>query len=492
MKLEYVAPTPQPSDNPGAALGAARLSPTPWGRLGLLAKVSPGTTLFKSIVDPLVVAAVYLLLCLAHYGRLGGLDLSIAVVAFLLAGYLFDGSLLFLPDRRRGRDVLAMAAGWLLLVGIMLLLGRWSGLHDYVETRLVIEWAILTPLCLLAVHVGTLFALLHGGSARAARRAVIVGATPSGQALAQEMARQPWLRFELLGYFDDRPAERTGVPPEARLGPLSALADYVREHKVRGVYITLPLSSQPRVLELLAELSDTTASIYFMPDLFVYDTIQAQVDHIGGLPLLSVCESPFFGVGGVLKRASDCVLAAIALLLLWPVMLAVALAVKLTSPGPVIFRQKRYGLDGEEILVYKFRSMTVQDNGPVVQQATRNDPRLTPIGGFLRRSSLDELPQFLNVLQGRMSVVGPRPHANAHNEQYRKLIRGYMVRHKARPGITGWAQVNGFRGETDTLDKMEGRVAFDLDYLRNWNLWLDLRIIVRTARMMVGGDKAAY
>jgi putative colanic acid biosynthesis UDP-glucose lipid carrier transferase len=165
--------------------------------------------------------------------------------------------------------------------------------------------------------------------------------------------------------------------------------------------------------------------------------------------------------------------------------------VKATSPGPVIFKQRRYGLDGEEILVYKFRSMTVTEDGGTVTQATKGDKRITPLGAFLRKTSLDELPQFINVLQGRMSIVGPRPHAVAHNEMYRKLIKGYMVRHKVKPGITGWAQVNGFRGETDTLDKMQGRIDYDLDYLRHWSLRLDVHIILRTAKL-VAKDQSAY
>src|SRR5690606_7516492 len=224
---------------------------------------------------------------------------------------------------------------------------------------------------------------------------------------------------------------------------------------------------------------------------FVFDLIQARFDHVGGIPVMSVCDSPFEGFNGLVKRASDIVLATVILAMIWPVLLAIAIAVKVTSPGPVIFKPRRYGLDGKEILVYKFRSMTVMEDGENVRQAVRGDQRLTPIGGFLRRTSLDELPQFINVLQGRMSVVGPRPHASAHNEQYRKLIKGYMVRHKVRPGITGWDQVNGFRGETDTLDKMVRRVEYVLDYLRNWSLWLDLKIVMLTVTSILG-DRAAY
>ena len=208
------------------------------------------------------------------------------------------------------------------------------------------------------------------------------------------------------------------------------------------------------------------------------------------MPLISVCDTPFRGANGMVKRASDILLSLLILALVAPLLLLLAVAVKLGSKGPVIFKQRRYGLDGKEILVYKFRSMKVTEDGSDIRQAVEGDPRITALGAVMRRTSLDELPQFINVLQGRMSVVGPRPHAVAHNELYRKLIKGYMVRHKVRPGITGWAQVNGFRGETNTLDKMRGRIELDLDYLRNWSLQLDLRIFARTIRLVLKDGNA--
>jgi putative colanic acid biosysnthesis UDP-glucose lipid carrier transferase len=206
--------------------------------------------------------------------------------------------------------------------------------------------------------------------------------------------------------------------------------------------------------------------------------------------VVGICDTPFTGVNAAAKRLSDIVLASIILVLISPILAAIALGVKLSSPGPAIFKQKRNGLDGSEITVYKFRSMRAMDNGPVVAQATKGDARITRFGAFLRKTSLDELPQFFNVLQGRMSIVGPRPHAVAHNEQYRELIKAYMVRHKVKPGITGWAQVNGLRGETETVDKMKARVEYDLEYLRNWSIGLDLQIIVRTLRVLIYDPKA--
>jgi putative colanic acid biosynthesis UDP-glucose lipid carrier transferase len=235
----------------------------------------------------------------------------------------------------------------------------------------------------------------------------------------------------------------------------------------------------------------TTASVFFVPDVFGISIIQGRLQDMNGVPVVGLCETPFTGTNRLVKRLSDIVLASLILVLIAPLLLAIAIAIKLTSPGPVIFKQRRNGLDGEEIVVYKFRSMRTQDDGDVVQQATKDDPRITPLGRFLRRSSLDELPQFINVLQGRMSIVGPRPHAVAHNEQYRQLIKAYMVRHKVKPGITGWAQIHGHRGETDTIEKMQARVEYDLEYLRNWSLGLDLQIIARTIKV-VFFDRNAY
>jgi putative colanic acid biosynthesis UDP-glucose lipid carrier transferase len=331
-------------------------------------------------------------------------------------------------------------------------------------------------------------ARLHGPP----RPAVIVGLNAQGTLLAQRLTRSPLEGIELLGFFDDRLAERgAGAAAQSLRGGLRELSEYVKRHRVQLIYLSLPMSSSPRILQVLDDLKDTTASIYFVPDMFITDLIQGRSDKVGGVTVISVCDTPFRGWAGVRKRGSDIVLAALILVLIAPLMGLVALAVRLDSSGPVIFRQRRYGLDGQQIWVYKFRSMRVTEDGDQIRQAQRGDDRVTRVGAFLRRTSLDELPQFINVLQGRMSIVGPRPHAVAHNELYRKLIKGYMVRHKVKPGITGWAQVNGQRGETDTLAKMQARIALDLDYLRHWSLGLDLRIIARTV-VLVFKDVRAY
>jgi len=325
-------------------------------------------------------------------------------------------------------------------------------------------------------------------------RAVIVGLNDLSRKLTQRFRQNPLLRVGCMGFFDDRWSERLQqdkpCQPVKRLGGISSTASFVKAYSVQNIYIALPLAAQPRILKLLDDLRDTTASIYFVPDLASFDLIQANMTSIDGIPIVAICESPFVGINSIIKRLSDVVISLLILLLISPLMLLIAIGIKLTSRGPVLFKQRRYGLDGKEIVVYKFRSMTVMEDDGQVNQATRNDPRITRFGSFLRKTSLDELPQFINVLQGGMSVVGPRPHAVSHNEMYRSLIKGYMIRHKVKPGITGWAQINGFRGETDTLEKMQARIDYDLDYLRNWSLFLDLLIIFKTISVVIEDNNA--
>jgi putative colanic acid biosynthesis UDP-glucose lipid carrier transferase len=325
------------------------------------------------------------------------------------------------------------------------------------------------------------------------RTAIIVGANPLGCELFNKIGRDAYLGINVKGFFDDRAQER--LPPaihDMLIGPMDGVAHYVRKHNVDLVYISMPMLAQPRILNLLDGLRDSTASVYFVPDMFLFDLINARFDRINGVPVVSIRDTPYFGVRGLIKRVSDILIASFILLPILPVMALIALGVKLSSRGPVLFKQRRYGLDGEQITVFKFRSMTVTEDGDRIVQAKKNDRRVTAFGRFLRKTSLDELPQFINVLQGRMSVVGPRPHAVAHNEMYRKVINGYMIRHKVKPGITGWAQINGLRGETDTLEKMMARVEYDLEYIRNWSLTLDLWIILKTFKVVFVGDKNAF
>jgi putative colanic acid biosynthesis UDP-glucose lipid carrier transferase len=299
--------------------------------------------------------------------------------------------------------------------------------------------------------------------------------------LYQEIKTQPQLGFACIGFFDDREPER--FPAEHQQLLIGKVADSVamaQSGAISRLYIALPLQADKRIQEIVQQLGDTTLNVYLVPDFLLMNMMHGRLSSVGDIDTISVFESPHYGIQNYLKRTFDILFSFCALVLLSPLMLLISLAVKLTSKGPVFFVQDRYGLDGKKIGVFKFRTMKVQENSDTVVQASRNDPRVTTLGAVLRRTSLDELPQFFNVLLGQMSVVGPRPHAVAHNEQYRSQVLFYMLRHKVKPGITGWAQINGWRGETDTLDKMEKRVEYDLYYIRNWSLWFDIKIIFKT------------
>ena len=314
------------------------------------------------------------------------------------------------------------------------------------------------------------------------RTAVIVGAGPLGKHLAYQLKISQWLGINVLGFYDDKKSGIIDIANSAFpiFGELDQLIIDAKGGAIDRIYITLPMRYEKRIHELVTALSDTTCSVLLVPDVFTFNLLHSRASELNGIPLISIFDTPMLGARAFIKRVEDIILASFILILISPLLFVLALAVKLTSKGPVIFKQRRYGIDGKPIAVWKFRSMTVTEDDDQVTQATKDDSRLTPIGAFIRGTSLDELPQFINVLVGDMSIVGPRPHAIAHNEQYRKLILGYMLRHKVKPGITGLAQVNGWRGETDTLDKMEKRIEYDLEYIRSWSLWLDLKIVFFT------------
>jgi len=468
-----------------AALSAATLikrsSQAPIGRDNMLGTI-------ESMIGPS--ALVFSLWAIALYHFDGRLPPPVLILSVLVFALTFPGQSHL--QSSFGRVALDIAINWGWVAGLMLAMGIATGYVKEFTQDMLVTWFWAAPATEFGAHlllrtIAPLVLKLQGPN----QRAIIVGMNEQGTALAKRIRAAPYSRVDLVGFIDSRDVSRLGPQgPNLLLGKLDELATIAKAQRVQLIYLSLPMASQPRILQVLDDLKDTTASIYFVPDMFFTDLIQGHSGSVFGMPVISVCETPFRGADGIIKRASDIVLATLILILIAPLLLAVALAVKLTSPGPIIFKQRRYGLDGQEIVVYKFRSMTVTEDGPSIRQAEKDDHRVTPLGTLMRRTSVDELPQFVNVLQGRMSIVGPRPHAVAHNELYRKLIKGYMVRHKVRPGITGWAQVNGYRGETTTLDKMQGRIDYDLDYLRNWSLRLDLHIILKTIRLVLKDEKA--
>ena len=446
------------------------------------------TSLVAAFLEPSITVLVFLATSVFFDEPIGRSDLTLCLLIFALT----------FPGRNRFWDrplnsAVDISTSWLSLLVILLLCGYATRSLQLFEPRVVLWWAGVTPvLQWVAFFLGRKMLRQLASRPENRRAAVVVGAGSLGVKVSRAFQARGDIGLHFQGYFDDRADDRVDAEAAGmRLGNLKQVAPYIREHGVHEVYITLPLGSQPRILELMEQVQGTTASVFFVPDVFGISIIQGRLQDMNGVPVVGLRETPFTGTNRLVKRLEDLVLATLILVLISPVLLAVFIGVKLSSPGPAIFRQRRNGLDGEEIVVYKFRSMRAQDDGAVVQQATKTDPRITRFGAFLRRSSMDELPQFINVLQGRMSIVGPRPHAVAHNEIYRQLIKAYMVRHKVKPGITGWAQVNGHRGETDTIEKMQARVEYDLEYLRNWSLGLDLQIIARTVKL-VFFDRNAY
>ncbi|HEY0745702.1 MAG TPA: undecaprenyl-phosphate glucose phosphotransferase [Steroidobacteraceae bacterium] len=389
--------------------------------------------------------------------------------------------------------VMDVITRWLLLLAVLLAVGYVTHSLNGFPRRIFLTWAVVTPAALVLVtlmmqEIMRRFLM----SAFDNRSAIIAGYNTSSLELARRLKSNPGMRVEVAGFFDDRSSDRLGMEADANLvGSLGDMSQYVKDNRTDVIFIALPIRHVKRVMNLLDDLRDTTASIYYVPDIFVFDLIQARSGEIHGIPVVAMCETPFYGYRGVAKRLTDIGFSVLILLLLLPLLVLIAIVVKASSPGPVIFKQRRYGLDGREIAVYKFRTMTVVEDGASIRQASKTDARITRVGAVLRRASMDELPQLINVLQGRMSLVGPRPHAVAHNEEYRKLIKGYMVRHKVLPGITGLAQVNGCRGETSKLEEMEARVNYDLDYLRHWSPMLDIKILLLTV-VKVFRDEKAY
>ena len=454
-------------------------------RTGSVSKFTAAFGAVLRVGDPVMLVAGAVL---AHYLRFGSLALPleyvrITVLTVLFAVLVFGASPLYRSWRGRGltAEIFQLALQWAIVFACVALYA--SALHVAAQfSRVwVASWFGLG----LAGAIG-LRVVIRVAAASIRRRgmdlrtAVIVGANPDAQRIVDTMARESSLGIRVDGWFATH-ADRCALAGVQPLGRLDGLAGYVEARQVDQVWIALPMREQAQIAYVLRQLEHSTAEIKLLPDLFGLQLLNHSVEQMGGLPVLNLRSSPMDGPAQVVKAVMDRVLASLILLLIAPLLAAIAIGVKLSSPGPVLFRQLRHGMGGKPIEVWKFRSMRVhEEHDGQVTQARRGDARVTRFGAFLRRSSLDELPQFFNVLQGSMSIVGPRPHALAHNEQYKTLVDRYMQRHRVKPGITGWAQVNGLRGETDTVSKMARRVEFDLFYMQNWSPWFDLRIIVMT------------
>jgi putative colanic acid biosysnthesis UDP-glucose lipid carrier transferase len=452
-------------------------------------------SLLQAILPSLIPVGMLILVCHAYGVAFEDFFQVLAVAVAILSSVLPRG-------RSNGQQpvlsatvplVFSVLARWMVMIAILLGIGYVTKYSEDFSRRVVLTWVVLTPALLVIVTLylhETMRKLLN--DTKSTRRVAFVGCTEVSMMLADRITQNSRsLGMTVHGFFDDRGPDRLGhCGSMRRLGAMSDIFNAVQQKEIDAIFIALPMRQVQRVMDLVQELRNTTASIYYLPDLCALDLIQARTGELLGMPVVAMCETPFYGYGGLVKRMTDVAFALGILVIASPLMVLVALAVKATSHGPVFFKQRRYGLDGHEILIYKFRTMTVLEDGDRVHQATRTDSRVTRVGRFLRRYSLDELPQLFNVLQGTMSLVGPRPHAVAHNEEYAQLIKGYMVRHKAPPGITGLAQINGCRGETARVEDMQARVNYDLEYLRRWSPLLDLKILALTAVRVLRDEKA--
>lgn len=451
---------------------------------GFLSKHTSEVQFLQRLLDPVVVIGVFSI-CFAwkelHWTPNETLFIVVITVLVMVVFRRFD-----LYRSWRGTSILTelrrVFAAWLVVLSLLFSFAYLANVPRSVLTDVLNPFGWITPLLLGFVRfIARTLQRYFRARGRNLRRVIIAGAGDLGEKVARNILRDGGSGIVLVGFFDDRFHEGLQVVDKIPvLGSIEEIPHYVRKHAIDMVYMALPLRAEMKMRELARQLRDTRASLYLVPDIFVFSLLNTRLLDLGGLPVFSLYAYPFSGVDGWVKRIQDIVLATLILILVSPLMLLIAVLLKLTSNGPVLFRQRRYGLLGEEIRIYKFRTMMTCDDGTHILQARRSDPRVTRLGGFLRRTSLDELPQFFNVLKGEMSIVGPRPHAVAHNEYYRNLIDGYMLRHRVKPGITGWAQVNGWRGETDTLEKMQKRVEYDLEYIRNWSFWFDIKIILKT------------
>lgn len=450
----------------------------------------------QAMLDGVAVLGIAYVLIERQIGVLSAHYTALVVLLLAIMGLLYDRFAIYRSNASFTRKALRLVQAWSLAFALLLLLGFLTKQTDVFSRRLIAQLYVLGLLAQLLLHM-VMRALQKSFVRHAVEtdNVIIVGTGQLAAYLGQRITHNPWLAERVVGCVtlpeaaQSADSEVRGLPPV--LGALGELLTLIDQHEIRTVYFAIPLHASSIIEDLYFKLLDHHVTIHWVPDIFALRLINHSVREIAGVPVLTLSETPLTGTRRIVKALEDTILASFILLGIAPVLLAVAIAIKLDSPGPVFFRQARLGWNGESFRIWKFRSMYVHPvEGDVVRQATRGDPRVTRVGAFIRRTSLDELPQIFNVLRGEMSLVGPRPHAVQHDYEYSQRIQQYFARHNIKPGITGLAQVRGYRGETRDLDQMVHRVQSDIEYINNWSLWLDLSILVRTMAAFTG--KNAY
>lgn len=454
---------------------------------GLLKEHAFALSIIARIID---IAAVLFGAIFAHWWRFDNIEINTSYRIAILLGVIFTPfifNLFGIYHSWRGKNQFhhyrTVIFSWALVLFLLIVIAFLTKTSELFSRQWIVYWGIYSTVILLTSRLlFTQVLRIFRNNGWNSRKIAIYGAGDLGQNVYKNINNASWSGLHVDAFFDDNAELHdsfvNGVPV---VGGVEKLNIFISDISLDEIWIALPLRSESRVRYIMDMLKYSTITIRYVPDIFAFHLLNHSVNEVAGIPVIDISSSPMVGWNRYLKAIEDRVLAFFIVLLIFPILIIIALILKFTSKGPIIFKQKRDGWDGKTIQIYKFRTMMghAEDDG-VITQARKDDIRITKFGSLLRKTSLDELPQFINVLQGRMSIVGPRPHAIAHNEQYKELIDSYIRRHKVKPGITGWAQINGFRGETDTLDKMKKRIEYDLYYIENWSLSFDLRIIFIT------------
>jgi putative colanic acid biosysnthesis UDP-glucose lipid carrier transferase len=440
------------------------------------------TTTFQALVDGLIVLVTVYYAFYNAQGFISTLDAVFMITLLAIMGVTYDQMGIYRQFGGLIRSTRKLLFAWAVSFAITMFIFIMAQYFDQFSRPILTAVFIIAFAGQLANRWILVFLRIQSAHATEDRNNVLlIGGGPLVKHLYDNINGNPWVQEKAIGRIRTGEEEDNDEMPVPVLGNREDIISVVRENNVRTVYIAVSLKNSHLVEQLYLDLSNENIDIHWVPNIFTLNLINHSVKEMAGLPLLTLSESPLIGNHRMFKAIEDRVIALTALILLSPLMLVVAILIKLDSPGPVIFRQTRTGWNGREFHIWKFRSMKVhQPNPDELKQATRDDERFTRIGRFIRKTSIDELPQLFNVLSGTMSMVGPRPHAIEHNTDYDKRIHSYMTRHRIKPGITGLAQINGYRGETNTLDKMKKRVEYDMQYINNWSFWLDIEILLKT------------
>lgn len=461
---------------------------------GFIHRFHPWLSLCQKCLDVLVVLVMLIVSCSLYETPFSVTYQGAAILASMLTLLFMIKVGVYRPRRSSfmWNEVYLILLAWGLVAGTLLSLAWVTQVTDSSFRSVISLWLSVTPFLLVTLHIaGQLLLRVIRSKGLNQKKVAIVGAGKLGIGLAEVLQEIEWSGMQLLGFFDnDAPSPTQSNQNITILGSTSDILRVIDEKKVDIVYIALPMHAEKQILKIYSLLQNTTVSVFLIPDLFAFNLMGARQCFVGNMPAFKLCETPLLGMSALFKRVEDVFISSIALLLMFPFMVLIAIVIRISSPGSIFFQQYRYGLHGETIRVFKFRTMNVSEDGFRISLAKKEDDRITPFGSFLRRTSLDELPQLWNVLRGEMSIVGPRPLAVMVNEEYRNQVQGYMWRHKVKPGITGLAQINGWRGG-DTLYRMEQRIACDLDYIRNWSIGLDIKILCGTVRYLLT-SKDAY